>query len=99
MLKQKQAKLLDNLFLLVGKHKSISVAEELLQLLLEKGAVTRPLINNYISSYLGTDMYVIKHLVGKTEDTWITALDEFVMDTLIKKYEEVLTWALIEKKL
>lgn len=99
MLRQKQAKLIDGLFHLVGKHKNISVAEEFLQLLLEMDAVTRPLINNYISSYLGSDMYVIKHLKGKNDDTWLVALDEFVMETLIEKYEEVMTWALLEKKL
>lgn len=99
MLRQKQASLIDSLFYLVGKHKNISAAEEFLQLLLEMDAVTRPLINKYISSYLGSDMYVIKHLVGKNEDSWLVAMDEFVMGTLIEKYEEVMTWAIIEKKL
>ncbi len=99
MLRQKQATLLEGLYKVALHHKGVVVAEELLQSLLDQDAVTRSGINSFISSFLGTDVYVIKHLAGKSEENWLTALDEFVMDILIKKYEEVLTWQVTSKTL
>jgi hypothetical protein len=92
MLRQKHAKLLDGLFHLVSNRKGLVVAEEFLQSLLEEDAVTRPLIKQYLISYLGLDMYVNKYLDLKDPDLWLKAVDEFLMDSLIEKYDEVLTW-------
>lgn len=99
MLRQKQAKLLEALYGSLSKRKGVVVAEEFLQSLLDQDAVTCPDLNSFISSFLGTDVYVNKHLSGKSIDNWILAMEEFVMDILVKKYEEVLTWQVTEKKL
>lgn len=97
MLRQKQAKLLEEIYQVACKRKGVMVAESLLQSLLDRDAVTRPLINSFISSFLGSNVYVIKYLVNKSEDQWLKAFEESIVDILMEKYEEVLTWVAIEK--
>lgn len=98
MLRQKNAPLLELLYKVALHRKGVVVAESFLTSLLDQDAVTRPLINAFISSFLETDVYVNKHLTGKNDDKWLIAMEESIMDILIKKYEEVLTWQLTEKK-
>ena len=94
MLRQKQAKLLENLFLLICKSKGVKVAEEFLQSLLTEDVTTRSQLNSYLSSFLQSDAYVIKYLSVKTEGEWLLNFEENVLGHLIEKYEEVSSWAL-----
>ena len=92
MLKQRQAKLLSKVYLLIVKTKGTRAAEDLLQLLLELEAFTRQQLNTFFISFLDDDVYVNKHLNVKNDDIWLTNLEGFLMNDLIKKYEEVSTW-------
>ncbi len=95
MLKQKQAKLLDKIFQLVGNAKGLKVAEELLQLLLTGDATTRLQLNQFITYYLGSNVYVIKYLNVKNDDTWLINFESNVLEELLKKFDEVKSWKLI----
>lgn len=92
MLKQRQAKLLSKLYLLIVRIKGTRAAEDLLQLLLELEVFTRQQLNTFFISFLNDDVYVNKYLIVKNDDIWLTNLEDFLMNDLIKKYEEVSTW-------
>lgn len=94
MLRQRQAKLLNDLYLLVSNVKGTMVAEELLLLLFEEDATSRSSINTYFISFLQSDVYVNMHLIVKTDDLWLENFECFLMDKLIERFEEVGTWKL-----
>lgn len=94
MLRQKQAKLLEEIFLLVCNGKGMKVAEELLQLLLTENVTTRSQVNTYLSSFLQDDAYVIKYLKVKNDDIWLQCFADNILDKLLIKYEEVKSWKL-----
>lgn len=95
MLRQRQAKLLNDLYLLISNVKGTKVAEDLLLLLFEEDATTRSSINTYFISFLQDDAYVKTHLIVKTDELWLENLDCFLMKHLIERYDEVETWKLI----
>lgn len=98
MLRQKQANLLESLYKVVLHRKGIVVAENFLMSLLDQDAVTRPAINSFISSFLGNDVYVNTYLRYSDLSKWLSTMEEVVIDDLISKYEEGLTWYPIENK-
>lgn len=96
MLEQKKAKLLDELYRQVNLHKGVCVAESFLQHLLDNDITDRPLINKYFDNYVESNGMILKRLQNIPFDKWVCVLDEFVMNLVIKKYDEVKTWQVIE---
>lgn len=92
MLKRQQAKLLEELFLLISKSKGIKVGEEFLYSLLADEVHSRSQLNDYLTSFLQDDVYVNKYLRCKDAKTWLLNFEQEVLSDFITKYEEVGTW-------
>lgn len=95
MLRQKQAKLLEDIFLLICKSKGVKVAEDFLQSLLAGDVTTRSQLVAYFSSFLQEDAYVNKYLSVKADDVFMRNFEEHILESILTKYDEVSTWDLI----
>lgn len=97
MLEQKKAKLLNEIYRLINQRKGTCVAESFLQHLLNEDLTSRSRLNNYFDNYIVGGGEVILMLQPLPFDSWVESLDDFVMDKLIDKYEQVRSWQVLEK--
>lgn len=100
MLRQNQAKLLSDVYAIVGRNLGALAAESWLLCISEAECHTRHQLNDFFLTYLDDDASSRSYLNDKSHyDHWLNDIDLIVMNDVKSKYNEVKEWLIIEKPL